>query len=152
MEARILTTDEFQVVGLEYCGRNENREIPQVWQDFVLRMDEVPHAADDEVCCGICRPIPGTTDVAYTAGLRVRDLSRVPTGMVARTIPAATYAVVTHRGPIDTFIDTYTNATGWLQSLGLRPSETHEIECYDSRFDGSEESEMDLYIPIQQPS
>jgi AraC family transcriptional regulator len=74
--------------------------------------------------------------------------------MEALTVPAGTYAVFTHYGPLfgENGLNTsYEYIYGhWLPQSGYELSGAPELELYDERFDpnGSPQSEMDLYVPI----
>jgi AraC family transcriptional regulator len=69
--------------------------------------------------------------------------------LTVRHIPAATYAVFTHRGSLDKLQDTY----GMIFTDGLKGYEmadVDEIEWYGKKFKyGQPDSEMDIYIPIK---
>ena len=87
----------------------------------------------------------------YIAGLIVENLDNVPEGMITYEIPAQKYAVITHKGTLDTLQKTYNYLyTEWPQKSGMEFSGGAEFELYDERFMfGSNESEMDIYRPVK---
>jgi AraC family transcriptional regulator len=143
------------VVGLSYVGKNENNEIPQLWAKWNARWDELENPVGD-CCYGACFSNPGGAkegEFEYIACIEVSDASQVPSGMVARDIPAYKYAVFTHRGKLDTLQDTYK----YIYETGLSRSglEVHpdkfDMELYDDRFiPDSDESEFDILVAIKE--
>ncbi|MCX6083602.1 MAG: AraC family transcriptional regulator [Caldiserica bacterium] len=154
MEPSNATKAAFTVVGMEYHGRNENKEIPALWESFLPRMDEIQHQVNTDESFGLCISDPDykqTGVFRYMAGQGVTKGAAVPDGMVAVTVPEATYAVFTHRGTLETLRQTYDYIYGtWLPTSGRELADTPDFELYDGRFDAmSLSSEMDIYIPLK---
>ncbi len=154
MEPSIVRKAAFTVVGMEYHGRNENNEIPALWESFLPRMDEIQHQVSTEGSFGLCIGDPDykqTGVFRYVAGQAVTEGATVPDGMVAVTVPEATYAVFTHRGTLETLGQTYDYIYGtWLPTSGRELADTPDFEFYDNRFDAtSPSSEMDIYVPLK---
>jgi AraC family transcriptional regulator len=155
MEPSIVTRAAFTVVGMEYHGRNENKEIPALWDSFLPHMDDIQHQVDADESFGLCvgdADYKQTGVVRYVAGQRVTEAVNIPDGMVAVTVPEATYAVFTHRGTLATLGETYDYIYGtWLPTSGRELADAPDFELYDMhRFDPtSPSSEMDIYIPLK---
>ena len=74
--------------------------------------------------------------------------------MIAIDVPAATYVVVTQRGPLsdqqhglDAILN-YVYRT-WLPKSGYQRAATPDLEWYDQRFHyGQQDSALDVYTPI----
>jgi predicted transcriptional regulator YdeE/DNA-binding transcriptional MerR regulator len=155
MEPKIIHKNGMTVVGLSYVGKNENNEIPQLWAKWNARWDELENPVGD-CCYGACFSNPGGAkegEFEYIACIEVSDASQVPSGMVARDIPAYKYAVFTHCGKLDTLQDTYK----YIYETGLSRSglEVHpdkfDMELYDDRFiPDSDESEFDILVAIKE--
>ena len=99
---------------------------------------------------GMCADFANDGSFTYSIGAEVARIDEVPDGMVARTVPAAKYAVFTAKGKVPQSIqETICNifSTG-LSSLGLKHAGTEDFELYDERFTGGEDSEVDIYIPV----
>ncbi|HEX2948445.1 MAG TPA: AraC family transcriptional regulator [Armatimonadota bacterium] len=155
MEPTIVNLDAFIVVGLEYVGKNENGEIPALWDQYNARCGEVRHKTVPEAYLGVCGEMRSDGSYSYTAGARVTTAADVPVGMVAKVVPAAKYAVFTHRGPLfgveKDLQSTYQYIYGeWLPKSEYDRADTPDFELYDERFaDGQATSEMDIYIPLK---
>ncbi|MHB9133993.1 MAG: GyrI-like domain-containing protein [Armatimonadota bacterium] len=154
MEPKIVDKEAMLVVGLKYTGKNEHREIPALWDDFLPRCREVQHIAEPNVCLGVCGDMQADGAFSYLAGVPVTVEADISEGMVAWHVPAAKYAVFTHRGPLDGENSlASTNAyiyREWLPASGYQRADTPDLELYDHRFAfGQEQSEMDIYIPIK---
>lgn len=153
MEPRIVEKGPFTLVGMIYFGDNQKGEIPQLWNEFVPRMGAIEHPVAGATY-GFCF----TDDRAnpnfwYIAGMPVERLTEIPAEMVAKTVPGATYAVFTHKGPLAGLGETYAHIyKTWLPTSGFELAANFDFERYDhDRFNPRDEarSELDIYIPIR---
>jgi AraC family transcriptional regulator len=129
-------------------------EIPALWDAFVPRLDEIEDACGDRTY-GVCQDdAQGKDTFAYTAAIEVASLARVPHGMVGFTIPAGTWAVFTHRGPISKIVETFDAIfTTGLATAKLERCGALDLEVYDERFDpATGTGEVDIYIPVRRPA
>ncbi len=156
MDVKIMEIDAMKVIGMEVVTTQKNNSIPQLWDKFNQRCREIQNIATDNVCIGVCphvnmKDFDENSEFTYIAGMIVRNFDHVPKGMVTMEIPAQKYAVATHKGTLDTLMDTYNYLyTDWLKNSEYELSPSAEIEWYDHRFKfGCEDSELDLYIPIR---
>jgi predicted transcriptional regulator YdeE len=93
----------FMVVGLTVRTNNAKEAggqgaIPQLWQSAMQNgtLEQIPNrAADGMVVVYSDYASDNTGDYNYTLGYRVTSADKVPDGMVAKTIKAGKYAVVT---------------------------------------------------------
>lgn len=149
MEIKIVEKEAFTVVGLKYRGKNENNEIPQLWQALGPRTGEITQMTGEPLAYGISANMDMEThEFDYIAGFRVHSAGEVPTGMIAFEVPQARYAVFATTLPQigETFQNAYHT---WLPGAGHQPSGGPELEVYDERFDPQDpNSEFELYIPI----
>jgi AraC family transcriptional regulator len=129
---------------------NSHEIIPPLWHAFINRMSEVPSRVDGATY-GVCVPLEGTDEAChYVAGLAVTDASSIPDGMERIDVPAATYAIFTHRGSIDLFGETLQGIYGeWLPASEYRRAAGADIELYDRRWTGGEDSELEVWIPVE---
>jgi AraC family transcriptional regulator len=150
MEIKIVERDAFTVVGLKYRGKNENNEIPQLWQALGPRTGEIKGMTDEQLAYGISANMDMEThEFDYIAGFNVRSAEAVPKGMVAFEVPKARYAVFMTTLP--KIGETFQRAHHtWLPQAGHQPSGGPELELYDEKFDPQDpNSEFELYIPIE---
>src|SRR5262249_35889823 len=93
----------------------------------------------------------GEACFTYLAAVEVETLADVPDGMLAVTITANTYAVVTHTGHISRLPDTVRHVWGrWLPASRYRHVPAPDFELYDPvRWDpGTGDGDVDLYVPV----
>ncbi len=155
MKPRIVEHGAFHVVGVRerfLPGKIEG--IPALWDRFVRRIDEIDDRIDG-VHYGVCvdDSAAGSPGFFYSAATGVKSIGRVPEGMSATTVPAGTFAVFTHKGPITTFSKTIQSVwREWLPASGLMPTGASDFELYDERCTmESPESEVDIYVPVTAP-
>jgi AraC family transcriptional regulator len=153
MQPRIVEMAPFSVVGMIYFGENQKAEIGQLWTEFNLRIPAIAHRKPEPGAYGICfMDERANPNFWYLAGVAVEQLDDMPLEMVGKRIPAHTYVVFTHRGPVATLSETYTAAySNWLPSSGYELAAPLDFEHYDERFnlDDPAKSEVDIYIPIR---
>ncbi|MGE5674548.1 MAG: AraC family transcriptional regulator [Mycobacterium leprae] len=152
MEPRFVALDGFTLVGMIYFGENQKGEIPQLWTEFNARSAKIPHQLAGKGY-GFCfMDGQSNPNFWYMASMAVEQLTTVPPEMVAKTVPAAEYAVFTHRGPVSTLGETYGFAyQTWMPTSGYEPAANYDFEYYDQRFNPQDpaNSELDIYIPVR---
>lgn len=153
MRPKIVTKPAFKTVGISYIGKNQSGEIPQMWDVFNSRYNQIP--AINDICYGLCfSNAAGAAEgeFEYVAATEVSDDKNIPEGMVYREVPEYKYAVFTHHGKLDRLGETYEYIYNtWLPQSGLKVHPDHyDMELYDQRFNpDSDDSEFDIYIAIQ---
>lgn len=158
-EPTIVSFGSYRVIGTQYVGKNENNEIPAMWDKvFLPRMKEIKIPDGVHFCFGICRCIPGATDGSfeYIAAVPVTQDAPVPDGMVDASIPFGEYLAIPvrdlseihqawcHSG--DWFSD-HPEWTGYCNEEGCDCAQHPGFEFYPPEFDGN--GPLYIYIPIQ---
>ncbi len=156
MDVIITERAELKVVGMLIKTTMKENKIPQLWNDFLAREDEISDFVVPECSLGIClnegiSDFDENTEFSYLACKVLKTGYTIPQGMVFRDIPACLCAVFTHKGSLDNLSETYDYIYNtWLEKSDYELAEGEEIEWYDSRFKfGDPESEMDIHIPIK---
>ncbi len=150
MQPKIVDRPGFTVVGLKYRGKNENNEIPQLWQVLMPRVGDIKNMVDDHVAYGISANVDESSgEFDYIAGFAVSTIEDVPEDMVSFEVPGSKYAVFPTTLPKigETFKNAYHT---WLPEGGYQPTGGPEFEAYDERFDPQDPGSLfDLYIPVK---
>jgi len=161
MEPKIVERKEFRIIGMD-CRTTKldnvtNFTIPKLWGRFIPRCEEVTGKSDTKVCYGVCvmeegSPFTDKTEFSYIAGFEVESGAKPPKGMTEKVLPAAKYAVFTHKGKISDIYKTLDHVYGrWLPNSKYKLSRSaYDFELYDERFIGGDDpkSETDIYVPI----
>ena len=147
METKIVTKPVFTVVGLPYFGKNENKEIPEVWETLLPRTGEIGHKSG--TAYGLCTEAQADGRFGYLAGFGVSEVEELPEGMEEWSVPEETYAVFTCE--LSTIGETYKYAfETWLPQSEYRYKKGIDFELYTEEFDPSTgEESMFIYIPIE---
>lgn len=136
-------------MGLKYRGKNEQNEIPQLWQAFGPRMGEITHIVNPHVAYGLSDNLDETTgEFDYLAAVEVDTAADIPAGMVSWELPAQRYAVFpcTLQNIGEAYRQAYHT---WLPNSGYQRGDGPDFEYYDESFDPNVEgSELFLYVPI----
>jgi AraC family transcriptional regulator len=160
MRPKIIEKPEFWVVGQEISfihalspDANNSQRIGSLWDEFAHRAKEVPNRTGQEMY-GVIYGRPETQrshpdELQYIAAVSVREPTKIPVGMTAHAVPAGTFAVFLHHGPISRIAETCREIyRDWLpQSDWLHGGA--DVEVYDERFKcDSENSEMEYWIAV----
>ena len=150
MEPKIVSREAFQVVGMKYRGKNENREIPQLWRDYGARWKEIQDVVNPEIAYGVMDNYDEASgEFDYIASMEVGQVKDIPEGMVSVELPEQTYAVFPCT--LATIRESYDAALKkWLPESDYKHSGGPEFELYDENFDPQDlESEFYYYMPIK---
>jgi AraC family transcriptional regulator len=150
LEAKIETRLGFTVVGVKYRGKNENEEIPRLWDMFWPRHAEIQERTASHEAYGVLDNFDVERgDFDYIAGVAVERELDPPAGMTLKHIPAQTYAVFECTLP--TLMETFREINEvWFPNSTVRRASGPEFELYDERFDPSNgKFVMSICIPVQ---
>lgn len=156
-EPRIIHKDNFHVVGINCRSTMRNNTIPALWDSFNRTVcAKIPAAKDMTAALGVCYyedidEMTADTPFTYLAGFELSMDHEIPSGLEARTVPAADYAVFEHHGSLDTLHDTY-NAiyNDWMPQSAYERLAADDFELYDERFKfGEPDSLMEIWVPVK---
>lgn len=148
MEGKIITIEGFKAVGLTYFGKNENGEIPNLWQVLNTRYKDIKHTSQSRLCYGICNGMDEEGRLNYSAVVEVDSFEDIPEGMESKVVPEGKYLVYTYSGAIKDLGDFYCNIfSNWLPASNYEMDCRPQLELYDNRY--MDNGEFDIYIPIK---
>ena len=158
---RIVEQPEITVVGID--ARTNNRaetagegSIGELWARFWAEKlgERIPNRVGPDVVLAVYSDYESDEhgDYTVTIGCPVASGDSPPEGMVARTIPAARYAVITSRqGRMpDVVVETWERV--WAaspQDLGGRRAYTADFELHDARAGHPANAQIDLYVALE---
>ena len=147
----------FQAVGISYIGKNENNEIPGIWDTFNQRCQEIK-GNDDKCVYGLCFTKPDKSigefkpgEFEYVAASSVEEGVDIPSGMVYREVPAYKYAVFTHHGKLNNLGDTYKYIyETWMAQTDVKiHPDRFDMEVYTDEFIfDSDDSKFYIYVAV----
>lgn len=156
LEPKFVVKGEFKVIGMEIKTtlkeNDETRSIPKLWDKYIPRASEIKNVAVEKRDLGLCEIMENSENAfSYIACKEVENFDFVPEGMVTKIIPTTKYAIFTHKGSLESLGDTYEYIYGnWLINSKCEVAKKScDFELYDERFDNSETSQMDIYVPIK---
>lgn len=162
MKPKIVTKPAFHVIGYELITKNENgqnkKDIPEFWQQYMQNKlgCNIPNPIHKNEELGICTDFkPETGEFAYIIGMEVEKEAQAPEGMVYKSFPELEYAVfTTPKSNEELFTSSIQSTwnyifTDWFPRSGYEHCGEVEFELYDERCHGSENMEIDIYIPIK---
>jgi predicted transcriptional regulator YdeE len=146
MEPKIVTKPAFTAVGLMYYGKNENNEIPQVWDKVNPRYEEIPHKTGPAY--GVCGDMEDDGRFHYLAGFEVTKAADLPDGMEKWDVSEQQYAVFPCT--LKTIHETYQYIfETWLPQSGYTRADGPDFEFYGEEFDMETGEGMSIYLPVK---
>lgn len=157
MNVLITQRPALKCIGMQIETSTAETAVPQLWETFIARMHEIDEIAVPNCSLGIClrdsiREDGDETRFTFLAARVVKNFDILPPDMVSYEIPKTLVAVFTHKGSLETLSETYDYIyEQWLPESGYQLADGDELEWYDARYDyDSEDSEMDIHIPVRQ--
>ena len=144
--------EEFTVIGLEtettvQETQSEKNKLPKLWKDFMRRIEELKNLTPG-IHYGLCITT-GECSFKYIACSAVDDKEDIPPGMVKHKVPKAMYAVVSHKGKLDTLGQTYGKMEQDMKKKGLKENSTW-LEVYDKRYkENSDDSIFEIWAALK---
>ncbi len=141
------------VVGIECRTSNAPEEgpqdIPRLWGQFYSEdiINKIPNKVSNEVIALYC-DYEGdyTQPYSLVIGCPVTSLDNIPEGMVAKIIPAGSYAVFRAIGEYPTsLIETW----GSIWQTELKRTYTGDYEFYGEKFSSGSPKEVEVFIAIE---
>jgi len=148
MDPKILEKGELKIVGcVSYGG-----DIHEIW-DVFMRLEKTIKHANLSVGYEI-HIFPDNSEKSQKyhvmVGVEVEEFEDLPLETFAKTIPASTYAVFTHRLADGGYTGANDRMDKWLNESDYKLAFPYSIQYFDDRFKGGDkpDSEIDFYIPI----
>ncbi len=152
----ILDKANFQVVGVDDIGNREKRNPFTLYPKLQKLITKVPYKDSSHVLgiSVVTKELEEKGENRYILCNEVSKVEDLPEGAISDTFPTQKYAVFTLIGKLNNIGEAYKYIYGeWLpgNSKYERMPYGIEFEYYDQRFSmNSDDSELDLYIPIQE--
>lgn len=146
MEPEIVTKPAFSVVGLMYVGKNQNNEIPQLWQQLFPYFAQIKRR--NELAYGLCGEMTEDCTFHYLAGFEIADDAVIPEQMERWDVAEQTYAVFPCT--LQTIHQTYQYIVEtWQSQSGYERADGPDFELYHEDFDPETGEGMSIYWPIR---
>ena len=156
MQPQWITKPAFTVVGMQIRTTPKAAEIPQLWEKFGPRMNEIQHLVErgptdtHHVAYGLLDHFDTKTGgFDYLAGEAVVKVDELPPGMTRWDIPTSTYAVFEASLPTlgEVFDHIYKE---WLPTSGYQQAQSPVFERYGERSNADGPGfPVSIYLPVQ---
>jgi len=148
----------FMIAGFERYTENGVPSIREAWSEFNKRSAEIPNSLDRNTCYGFedySRDFDmnkgGFPKYYYIAGQEVSNIANLPEGIKGKQVPAADYAVFTHRGPISALPQVFSEIYGkWMPTSGYKmdPAVSADFEYYPEPMTDHENALVEIWVPV----
>lgn len=152
--SKIVNKDKIILVGKEIRTNNEGYQckvaIEKLWREFMEEKlgEKIQNKINDKEILGLYTDYENKEFglYSYVVGFQVSSASSLPEGMTVKVIPASKYYVVTAKGKMPESIG---RAWAHIWNSDIERTYTGDFELYGRKCDGSEKSELDIYIAIK---
>lgn len=149
-----VTIESFNVVGLSIRTSNDRgqsaKDIPALWEKFMSEgiASKIPNRSDGNIYC-VYTEYEGDFTKPYTTvlGCKVDNLTEIPEGMKAVTIPESVYKIYTAKGKLDSGIVVHEWIKIWNSELDR--AYVADFEIYGVKAQNPEQAEVDIYIGLK---
>lgn len=155
MELKIVEKPEINLVGMVCYDNPSSGEFAETWHRFMQYDIDLPARSNTTDSYGLefyTKEMEQTHKWFYMACVPVDNLEIIPIRMVAKRLPASTYAVYTVRGGLKKLGEGFRYVYDtWLPNSSYKVAHPFDFELYqEGRFKGEEQdSEIDIYIPVK---
>ncbi|NIA02561.1 MAG: AraC family transcriptional regulator [Nitrospirae bacterium] len=146
--------ESMMVIGIEARTSNGSgaaaADIPKLWEAFYAKgvLSKIPNKVSDEVIALYCDYEGGYSQpYAFVIGCAVSSLDEVPEGLVAKTIPASTFAVFHVSGE---FPKSLVETWGTIWQSSLQRTYVGDYEVYGKEFSTEAVKEVDVLVAIEE--
>lgn len=158
---RVVKESAFSVVGIAVRTNNAREMtgqgmIPQQWQKFFQQgiLEQIPNKVDPTIFALYTNYASDRNgDYDFVIGAKVSKVSTLPPGMVAKTVPAGNYAILTSaKGPAAKVVPEAWQKIWTMEDkaqLGGTRVYRADYEVYDQRSQNPQDSEVDIYVGIK---
>ena len=158
---KVVHQQAFSVMGIEVRTTNVKEAssegvIGKQWQKFFQEgvLEKNPNRAGSNLYAVYSNYADGRNgEYSFLIGVRVPEGSTAPAGLVLRTIPSGSYAVLTsERGPVVKVVVAAWQRVWKMEdehTLGGRRAYAADFELYDQRGIDPQNSQVDLYIGLK---
>jgi AraC family transcriptional regulator len=166
MQPTIINKDQMVLLGFSFfgdpfefsAGWTEENEIGHLWRRLMVYLEahagRIRHVKSHTVMVEVHiehEETALTGEHEVFVGLEVERLEDVPVELVAKILPATTYAVFTLHG--EQINSDWTQLIyGWMSQSEYQRAYAYGLQWYDERFKGLErmdESAIDVYVPVK---
>ena len=159
MAPRILEIEKKNLVGVSVKTSLSNNNIPQLWKDFIPRIEGVPN--NKNTGCYEINPFDSafkmedfTEDMEFNkwAAVEVTDFENIPDGLKSVVIEGGKYAVFEHKGSMGKIQLSFDYIYGtWLPNSTYKLDKKASFERYGEQYFGPEnpDSITEMWIPIK---
>ncbi len=150
IEPQLVFKDDFMIAGIGYKGKNENFEIPKLWNRLNIEVHSIKNRVNKDICYGF-ETNCDRGSFEYIAGVEVSDVKNIPKGMKVQRIKRSKYAVF----PIPSVVENVPGCIGQIYSVhlpysGLRTIGNYDFEYYDNSFEANNgNTYISFYIPVE---
>lgn len=150
---KVIHKPAIQVIGIELRTSNASdkgpKEIPLHWEKFYSDniLEKIPNKDSSEILAVYC-DYEGDETQPYSLiiGCSVSSIDHIPEGLVAKKLPATSYAVIPAIGEHPTKL---IEAWGNIWQSSLKRTYTGDFELYGEDFAVISPQKVDVYIAIE---
>jgi predicted transcriptional regulator YdeE len=149
MNFRTISLSAFTIVGISARVSNDRpQEIGKLWQQFYAEgiAATIPNKKSENIySVYIDYESDHTKPYTIVIGCEVNDAASLPAGLVAKTVPAAKYAVISANGKQP---DALIAAWQQVWKSDLPRTYSGDFDLYVSRGAGSQDMDVSLHVAI----
>lgn len=153
MVPEIMEKPEMILAGIVASSANVSElDIAGLWDRFILESAKLPYQVDEEKAYEVHVEEERKPKMHFCLiGVEVDRVNVLPLEFFHKVIPSGPYAVFTHHFKDGGYGEAFKAAYDWLKTSAYDSAYAFDIQCYDSRFKGTEDpdSVFEVWIPVR---
>ncbi|NMM61850.1 transcriptional regulator [Clostridium sp. P21] len=149
-KTRITEKNKMIIVGKEIRTTNKDGEcikaISELWKEFSDKKfgDEILNKTNPDEILGLYCDYENKEFGLYSfiIGYEVSDINSIPQDMTYKILPSSKYCIVTAKDKIGA-------AWSYIWNSNLQRTYSGDFELYGKKYDGIENSEVDIYVAVK---
>lgn len=154
MKYTVITQPPIQIIGVElttnYLNGSDAQDIPAFVHKHqsAKTLMKIPSRNNPVATLCLYTDYDNQGNYHFIFGAEAFTLNQIPDGMVSRSIPITKYAHFTLKGTVHEAVPAFWKEL-WAKTWPFQRAFTFDYELYDDRYDGSDNSIIDIYISIK---
>ena len=152
MGHEIIEKEEMILAGIVDSGAHVGQiNITGLWDRFIEQSNEIPNQVDADKGYELHIEEDRSPRKHFILiGVEVEKVEHEPLEIFTKVLPAGKYLRYTHQFSDGSYAQAFESLYDWLEDSDYKPAYAFDVQCYDERFNGSDDPEsiIEILVPV----
>lgn len=154
MPPEIIEKEEMILAGIVDSGAHVGQiNIAGLWDRFIEQSDNIPNQVDADKGYELHIEEDRSPRKHFILiGVEVEKVEHEPLEIFCKVLPAGKYLLYTHKFSNGGYAQAFESLYNWLEDSDYKPAYAFDVQCYDERFNGTDDPEsiIEILVPVKQ--